>query len=318
MRYVTLGHSGLLVSKVGLGANNFGMRVDLEGTRAVVDAALEAGINLIDTADSYGGKGGSEELLGQVLKGHWDEVVLATKFGSDMAGAYGDDHGARASRRYIRRAVEGSLRRLQTDHIDLYQLHRPDGVTPLAETLDALDELVREGKIGYAGSSNLAGWQVAEADWLARTRHTTRFVSAQPHYSLLHREVEAEVVPAALAHGVGILPYFPLASGLLTGKWRRGEAPPSGSRLADPRFGAEATPEAFDVIEALSSFAAERGLTTVDVAIGGLAAQPGVASVIAGATSPEQVKANAAAGEWEPAPEDLAGLDRAAPPGRAA
>ena len=307
MRYRTLGESGLMVSVVGLGGNNFGGRIGLEETRAVVDAALEAGINLIDTADVYGNRGGSETVLGEVLAGRRDEVVLATKFGSDMTSVYGPDWGARGSRRHIRQAVEGSLRRLRTDWIDLYQYHVPDGITPMEETLAALDELVDEGKVRYVGSSNLDAWQVADAEWIARDRHLARFVSAQNEYSLLEREVERELVPACLRFGIGILPYFPLARGLLTGKYRRGEPPPEGSRLADrPEL---LTEEAFDLVEALEKFAAERGRSILDVAIGGLAMRPAVASVIAGATKPEQVRGNAEAGEWEPSPEDMAALD---------
>ncbi|MFL6139168.1 MAG: aldo/keto reductase [Frankiaceae bacterium] len=313
MRYRTLGDSGLVVSVVGLGCNNFGTRLDLEATRAVVDAAIEAGVNLLDTADSYGR---SEELLGEALQGRRDQVVIATKFGSDLDGALGPDWGARASRRYVRLAVERSLRRLRTDHIDLYQLHRPDACTPMAETLAVLGDLVAEGKVRYVGSSNLAAWQVADADWIARTSGLPRFISAQNHYSLLEREVEAELVPACERYGVGILPFFPLASGLLTGKYRRGEAAPPGTRLAQrPERLAAAR---FDVVEKLQSYAAERGISLLDVAIGGLAAQPAVASVIAGATKPEQVAANVAAGEWQPAPDDLAALDQVAPTPRTA
>ena len=308
MRYRTLGDSGLMVSVVGLGCNNFGRRVDLEGTRRVVDAAIEAGVTLFDTADIYGE---SEEFLGEVLRGRRDEVVLATKFGSDLGGALGPDWGARASRRYVRRAVERSLRRLRTDWIDLYQLHQPDPHTPMEETLAALGELVAEGKVRYVGSSNLAAWQVADADWVARTSGLPRFVSAQNEYSLLQRDVEAELVPACERYGVGILPYFPLASGLLTGKYRKGEDAPPGTRLASrPERLAAAR---FDVVEKLESYAAERGVSLLDVAIGGLAAQPAVASVIAGATKPEQVAANVAAGEWQPTPDDLAALDQVAP-----
>lgn len=299
-----------MVSVVGLGANNFGARLDEAATRAVVDAAIEAGINLIDTADVYGNRGGSEELLGRVLRDRRADVLLATKFGGDMGGANGPDFGARASRRYVRRAVEASLRRLGTDWIDLYQLHRPDGVTPLEETLEALGELQAEGKIRYAGSSNLAGWQIASADFLGRSGNRARFVSAQNHYSWLERGIEAEVIPAALASGVGILPYFPLANGLLTGKWRRGSEPPAGSRLAEGWARRQATERAFDVVERLEVFARDRGVGLLDVAIGGLAARPGVASVIAGATRPEQVVANARAGEWEPTAEDMAELER--------
>src|SRR5690348_4103882 len=223
-----LGDSGLDVSVVGLGCNNFGRRIDLEATRIVVDAALEAGITFLDTADVYGE---SETFLGQVLAGRRDEVVLATKFGNPLRGALGEDHGARGSRWYVRRAVERSLRRLRTDHIDLYQLHRPDPHTPIEETLAALTELVREGKVRYIGNSNFAGWQVADADWIARTRGLERFVSAQNEYSLIETGVEAELVPALQRFGLGLLPFFPLANGLLTGKYRRDAPRPEGTRL---------------------------------------------------------------------------------------
>jgi aryl-alcohol dehydrogenase-like predicted oxidoreductase len=313
MRYRPLGDSGLVVSVVGLGGNNFGRRIDLDGTRAVVDAAIEAGITLVDTADIYGNKGESETLLGEVLRGRRTELVLATKFGMDMSGANGPDWGARGSRRYIRLAVEASLVRLQTDWIDLYQYHAPDGITPLAETVAALDELVREGKVRYIGSSNLAAWQVADSDSFARHAGTSRYISAQNGYSLLDRTVERELTPACVAHGVGVLPYFPLANGLLTGKYRRGEAAPVGTRMADRLDSVR--DRTFDRVEALETYAHERGITLLEVAIGGLAAQPAVGSVIAGATRPEQVKANAAAGTWEPTPDDLAALDAIAPRG---
>jgi len=298
---------------VGLGGNNFGRRLDVGGTRAVVDAAFDAGITLIDTADIYGNKGGSETLLGEVLAGRRDEIVLATKFGMEMDGANGPDWGARGSRRYIRLAVEASLRRLRTEWIDLYQYHAPDGVTPLEETLAALDELVREGKVRYIGSSNLAAWQVADSDSFARHHGTSRYVSAQNGYSLLDRTVERELTPACLAHGVGILPYFPLANGLLTGKYRRGETAPAGTRMEDRLDSVR--DRTFDRVEALEQYAQVRGITVLDVAISGLAALPAVGSVIAGATRPEQVAANAAAGAWEPTAEDLAALDAIAPPG---
>ena len=304
-----LGRSGLVVSKVGLGCNNFGRRIGLDDARAVVDAALDEGINLFDTADSYGD---SETILGELLEGRRDQVVIATKFGSDLRGANGPDWGVQASRRYIRRAVERSLSRLRTDRIDLYQLHRPDGVTPIEETLAALTELVREGKVRYIGSSNLSGWQISNADWVARTNGLERFISAQNNYSLLDRKVEIEVVPACEHHGLGVLPYFPLASGLLTGKYRRGEAPPAGTRLA--AWGGGVLDDArFDVIEKLQTYAEERSVTLLDVAIGGLAAQPAVGSVIAGATSAEQVRANVAAGAWSPTEDDLHALDEVAP-----
>ena len=306
MTYRQLGDSGLTVSTVGLGCNNFGRRIDEETTAAVVRQALDAGVTLFDTADTYG-QGASEELLGRALGSERENVVVATKFGMDMQGSNGPDWGARGSRRYVRRAVEASLRRLGTDWIDLYQLHRPDGVTPIGETLAALTELVQEGKVRYLGSSNLDGWQVVDADWVARSEGFERFVSAQNEYSLLERGVEDELVPACDHVGVGVLPYFPLSSGLLTGKYRRGEAAPTGTRLAD---GSDRLARAdWDTIEALEAYAAERGLRLIDVAIGGLAAQPAVASVISGATSPEQVLDNVRAGSWEPTAADLVALD---------
>lgn len=311
MTYRRLGRSGLAVSTVGLGGNNFGLHLDVDATRAVVDAAFDAGVNLIDTSDSYGS---SEEVLGEVLQGRRDDVVLATKFGTDLQGVDGPDWGARGGRRYIRRAVERSLRRLRTDYIDLYQIHWPDPLTPIEETLRALDELVHEGKVRYLGCSNFAAWQVVDAEWTARGAGGERFVSAQNHYNLLDRTAEAELVPACLHHGIGVLPYFPLASGLLTGKYRRGRPPPEGSRLA--RWGQtdRLTDARFDAVEALEKYAAERGVGILDVAIGGLASQAGVKSVIAGATSPEQVRANAAAGSWHPSAADRTALDGIVPP----
>lgn len=305
-----LGASGLAVSVVGLGTNNFGMKLDLAQCRAVVDAALDQGITLFDTADSYGD---SEERLGELLQGRRDDVVIATKFGNDVRHRgqdNGADWGARGSRRYIRRAVEGSLRRLRTDWIDLYQLHRPDPQTPIEETLSALDDLVHEGKVRYLGHSNFKGWQAADAEWVARSQHLTRFVSAQNEYNLLRREVEIDLVPALEHYGVGLLPFFPLASGLLTGKYRRGQGAPAGSRIQSWGMESVLTDSTYDRLEAIGRFAAERGVTVLDVAIGGLAAQPAVASVIAGATTPEQVAANVGAGGWRPTAEDLAELDR--------
>src|SRR5690348_2959623 len=317
MRYRPLGQSGLLVSVVGLGCNNFGSRLDTEATRAVVDAAIDAGITLFDTSDTYGGGGGSERALGEVLGSRRDQIVLATKFGhQDFDMGYGPAAGAKGGRSYIRRAIEASLRRLRTDYIDLYQLHTPDPVTPVAETLAALTELVAEGKVRYLGHSNFTGWQIADAAHVARVTGTAPFISAQNHWSLIERGAEAEVVPAARHFGLGVLPYFPLANGLLTGKVRKGQAPPPGSRLAGrPGY---LTEFKLDRVEALIGWAAERGLTVLEVAIGALAAQPGCASVIAGATSPEQVKANAAAADWIPAAADLAELDQIVPPPAAA
>jgi len=312
MRYRPLGRSGLTVSVVGLGCNNFGGRLDLDATRSVLDAAIDAGITLFDTADIYGGQGGSEELMGQALRGRRDSFVLATKFGHQSGDmGYGPAAGAKAGRLYVRRAVEASLRRLQTDHIDLYQLHTPDPVTPIEETLAALHELVLEGKVRYLGHSNFAGWQVARAAHVAAAAGGTPFVSAQNHYSLLERDVEADVVPACDEYGVGMLPYFPLANGLLTGKVTRANGAPEGSRLHG-RDG-YVTEAKLDVVEALAKWGADHGRTLLEISIGALAAQPTVGSVIAGATTPEQVQANAAAGSWEPTEADLAAIDAIAP-----
>ncbi|MCM3659887.1 aldo/keto reductase [Georgenia satyanarayanai] len=312
MTYRQLGSSGLVVSAVGLGCNSFGATLPPDEVPRVVSAAIEAGITLFDTADVYGGEPGQgEELLGAALEGRRDDVVVATKFGMDTRGLNGDDYGVRGSRRYIRRAVEGSLRRLRTDHIDLYQVHRLDPVTPLEETLGALDELVREGKVLYTGCSNVTGWELVDADWTARTGGLAPFISVQNAYSLLSREVEAEVVPAAAHVGAGILPYWPLASGLLTGKYRRGEPAPAGSRLEQrPERLASAD---FDRIEALAAVAQQAGVPLLTLAMGGLSAQPGVASVIAGARSPEQVEQNVTAGLWEPDADTLLAIDEAAP-----
>ncbi|MBO0728727.1 MAG: aldo/keto reductase [Acidimicrobiaceae bacterium] len=300
MRYRQLGNSGLTVSVVGLGCNNFGGRIDLDASRAVVDSALDAGVTLFDTADIYGNRGGSETILGEVLKGRRDQVVLATKFGGDMGGP----QQARGSRRYIRTAVEASLNRLQTDWIDLYQLHVPDPRTPLEETLAALDELVHEGKVRYVGSSNLPAWQVAHAEWVAATRHLERFVSAQNNYSLLERRAERELLPACERYGIGVLPFFPLANGLLTGKYRRGEPIPPGTRMS----GRPIADASWDALEALEAFASQRGHTLLELAIGALASTPQVASVIAGATRAEQVKANVVAGDWELSADDREAL----------
>ena len=309
MRYRSLGKSGLQVSVVGIGCNNFGGRLDADGTREVVHAALDEGITLFDTADVYGNKGGSEELLGQALAVHRDQVVLATKFAGDMG--YGAAAGARGGRAYVRRAVEESLRRLRTDYIDLYQIHNPDPSTPIAETLSALDELVKEGKVRYVGSSNFGGWRIAEAAHVAKELGLSAFVSAQNHWSLLERGAEAEVVPAARHYGVGMLPYFPLARGLLSGKVRRGEPIPTNSRLRDQD---QWVADRIDRTEALRSWAEANGRTLLEVGVGALAAHPGCGSVIAGAMNAQQVKANAAAGEWIPTAAELAEIDELVPP----
>jgi aryl-alcohol dehydrogenase-like predicted oxidoreductase len=303
MTYQQLGNSGLTVSTVGLGCNNFGARMPDEDVPAVVNAAIDAGITLFDTADVYGNAGGSEIRLGKALGSRRDEVIVATKFGADMRGANGPDWGVRGSRRYIRIAVENSLRRLGTDWVDLYQMHTPDPYTPVEETLAALTELVNEGKVRYIGSSNFAGWQVVDADWIAQTSGYEAFISAQNEYSWLKRGIEAELVPALERTGQSLLPYFPLASGLLTGKYKRGAGAPDGTRLASNSDRLAAAD--FDLIEKIEAFAEERGLTMLQVAIGGLAAMPIVGSVIAGATRVEQVEQNVAAGLWVPTAEDL-------------
>ena len=306
-----LGDSDLEVSVVGLGCNNFGRRLDLEGTAAVLHAALGAGVTLFDTADIYGGAGGSERLMGEALEGHRSEFVIATKFGMQMKGAENVPDAPRGSREYIRWAIEGSLERLRIERIDLYQYHHPDGITPIAETLAALDELVGEGLVGAIGCSNFSASQLEEAERAAREQELSRFVTLQNQYSLLERRIEADVAPACERLGVSILPYFPLASGLLSGKYRRGEPGPEGGRLASG--GGSGSAEQFDVVEALEAYAAERGIGVLDVAIAGLAAQPAVGSVIAGATRPDQVTANVAALRWVPSAADLAELDRIAP-----
>jgi aryl-alcohol dehydrogenase-like predicted oxidoreductase len=313
-----LGDSGLAVSTAGLGCNNLGRTgtasESLDGAKALVSAAIDAGITLFDTADIYGSqRGRSEELLGQALGSRRSQVIVATKFGMDMSGAIGPDFDARGSRRYIYTAVEASLRRLGTDWIDLYQYHRPDPSTPIDETLAALDDLVTSGKVRYIGHSNFAAWQLADAAWTARQEHRTPFISAQNEFSLLEREPERELLGAAARFGVGFLPFFPLANGLLTGKYRRGEAP-AGSRLDRIKPGLMSTAP-WDAIEALESFADERGLTMLEVAFGWLLSRPKVASVIAGATRPEQAIANAeAARAWTPTPDDLAAIDAIVPP----
>jgi aryl-alcohol dehydrogenase-like predicted oxidoreductase len=306
-----LGRSSLEVSVVGLGCNQLGRKVDRDGTMRLVDTCEAVGVTLLDTADSYGGGGASESLLGEALAGRRDRFVVATKFGMRLSGVDRVPDVPRGSREYVRWAVEGSLRRLRTDRIDLYQYHRPDGVTPLEETLGAMEELVREGRVRCLGCSNFDAAQVDEAARIASKHGWTGFVSLQNEYSLLKRGIEGDVVAACERHGLGILPYFPLARGLLTGKYRRGEEAPPGTRLAGREQVADAS--TFDVLEALERFAAKRGVSFVDVAIGWLAAQPAVASVIAGATRPEQVDSNARAARWTPSAEDLRELDEIAP-----
>ena len=312
-----MGASGLLVSAVGLGCNNFGREgtrtETLDGTRAVLDAAIDAGVTFLDTADMYGREPGlSETLMGEALKGRRDRVTLATKFGQTRDMGY-PTTGSKGSRSYVRRAVEASLTRLQTDWIDLYQLHVPDPATPVEETLDALGDLVREGKVRYIGHSNFAGWQVAEAHFTALMRHSVPFVSAQNHYSLLARGAELDLLPAVERYGVGFLPYFPLHNGLLTGKFTR-DAAPADSRIMRqrPHLYRDAP---WDALEAFQAFCDERGITMLQATFGWLLARPGLSSVIAGATSPEQVRANAeAATAWTPTAADLEAIDGIFPP----
>jgi aryl-alcohol dehydrogenase-like predicted oxidoreductase len=306
-----VGSSGLLVSAVGLGCNNFGRKdtrtESLDGTRDVLDAAIDAGVTFLDTADIYGGAGLSETLMGEALKGRRDQVVLATKFGHGGAHA-GIDAGSKASRTYIRRAVEASLTRLQTDWIDLYQLHTPDEETPIEETLDALGDLVREGKVRYIGHSNFSGWQIAEAHFVARERRSTPFISSQNQYSLLARGAERNVLRASARYGLGFFPYFPLHNGLLTGKFTRDAAPADTRIMRQRPHLYENAP--WDALEAYQAFCDERGITMLEATMGWFLARPVVASVIAGATSAEQVRANAAAATaWTPTAEDLAGID---------
>jgi aryl-alcohol dehydrogenase-like predicted oxidoreductase len=298
MRQNELGRSGLTVSAIGLGCNNFGRRLDATGARAVIDAALDAGITHLDTADIYGG-GASERFIGEALGDRRDRVVLATKFGMDTGR---DGAVPRGSRRYVRRAIEGSLQRLRTDRVDLYYYHEPDGITPLAETLGALAELAEQGKIRTFGVSNVDADQLQEAASVG----DERLAAVQNEYNLLERAAEAELLPLAHELGIGFVPFFPLAMGLLTGKFRRGEPPQAGTRLESrPERFTDAT---FDRIEALAAFARERDHTLLELAFAGLASQPGLASVIAGAMTPDQVRRNAAAADWELGADDRAAL----------
>ena len=304
-----LGAAGPEVSLVGLGANNFGGRIDLEASRLAVNKAIDLGITLIDTADSYGNKGGSEEILGKILGSRRKDIVLATKFGLPM-----DDAGALsgASRRYIMHAVEASLRRLKTDWIDLYQLHRPDPKTPIEETLRALDDLVKTGKIRFIGCSNLSAAQLEDAQTVAARHGLSSFMTCQDEYNLLERDLEKDRVPVMREHGLGLLPYFPLASGLLTGKYRHGAPLPAGSRLANSSRHADGLLNArnWRIVDALSEFAGRQGRTLLELAMSWLASRPFVPSIIAGATNPQQVEQNVAAVGWALSPADLAAIDR--------
>ncbi|KRE22012.1 aldo/keto reductase [Bosea sp. Root483D1] len=308
MQFRNLGRSGLRVSLVGLGCNNFGGRIDLEAARKVVDAAIEHGITLFDTADIYGNRGGSELALGELLGARRKDIVLASKFGMNM-----DEEGVKkgGSRRYIIEAVEASLKRLRTDWLDLYQLHRPDPLTPIEETLRALEDLIRQGKVRYIGCSNLSSWQVADAHWTAKTFGTEGFASAQDEYSLLVRGAEKELIPAIGHFGMGLLPYFPLANGLLTGKYQRNAPMPEGARMTREaqRAGEVLTEANWGKTEKLAAFCEARGRTLLELAFSWLAAQPVVSSVIAGATRPEQIAANVKAADWALTPEELTEID---------
>jgi aryl-alcohol dehydrogenase-like predicted oxidoreductase len=308
VEYRNLGNSGLKVSVVGLGCNNFGMRLDAEGTKAVVDKCIDVGITFFDTADVYGGRGKSEEYLAPALKPHRRNIIIATKSASPMGeGPYWRG----ASRKYLMNAVDDCLRRLDTDYIDLYQMHQPDASTPIEETLRALDDIVRSGKVRYIGNSNYAGWQVVEAAWVAKSEHLTPFISAQNQYNLLERNIERELVPACKQYGLGILPFFPLASGFLTGKYRPGEPAPEGTRLAGmgPMAARILNEKNYGTLTKLEGLAQRSGHTMLDLAIGWLASLPHVGSVIAGATKPEQVEQNAKAGEYRLAPDEMKEVD---------
>jgi aryl-alcohol dehydrogenase-like predicted oxidoreductase len=305
-----LGKSGLRVSLVGLGCNNFGQRMDLESSRLVIHKALDAGITLFDTADVYGGRGGSETAMGQILTGEVlgdrrKDIVLASKFGMPMDD--GEKNGG--SRRYIVSALEASLKRLKTDWLDLYQIHRHDPLTPIEETLRALDDLVRAGKVRYIGCSNFTAAQMTEAQWAARHLNLNAFISAQDEYSLLRRGLDKENLPMMERYGLGLLPYFPLASGLLTGKHKRG-GDRAGTRLAMPSFANILTDANFDKIEKLEAFATARGHTLLELAFSWLAARPTVGSIIAGATKPEQIAANVKAAGWVLTAEEMGEIDK--------
>ncbi|MCX7339489.1 MAG: aldo/keto reductase [Hyphomicrobiales bacterium] len=308
MKYRNLGRSGLRVSLIGLGCNNFGGRIGLDATRAVVDKAIDCGITLFDTADIYGERGGSETLLGEVLGSRRKDIVLASKFGMEM-----DDTGAKVggSRRWMMRAVEESLTRLKTDWLDLYQYHRPDPLTPIDETFRAFEDMIRQGKVRYIGCSNMPSWQVATAQWTAKDIGATPFVSAQDEYSLVVRDAEKELIPTLQHYGLGLLPYFPLASGLLTGKYKRNAPMPEGARLTNTQRLANRylTDGNWDKAEKLGDYAAAQGRTMVELAFSWLASQPVVSSVIAGATRPEQIAANVKAADWALTADDIAAID---------
>src|SRR5579883_3553037 len=308
MHIRNLGRSGLRVSAVGLGCNNFGQRIDLEASRKVIHKAIDLGVTLFDTADIYSNMGGSETVLGEVLGARRKDIVLATKFSKPMS-----QDGAKqgASRRYIMSAVEASLKRLKTDYIDLYQQHDYDPLTPIDETLRALDDLIRQGKVRYIGNSNFPAWRIAEAEHVARAMNVTRYISCQDEYSLVVRDIERDLLPCAQEYGLGLLPFFPLASGLLTGKYKRGEAAPADTRFAKApalrdRY---VTARNEDLVDKLKAFAEARGHTLLELAFSWLAARPQVASVIAGATRVEQVEQNVKAIAWNLTAQEMAEID---------
>lgn len=305
MEYRNLGHSGLQVPVAGLGCNNFGMRMDAAQTANVVSACLDMGVTFFDTADVYGRRGLSEEYLGQALQGRRHEALIATKFASPMGEG---PMWAGGSARYIKNAVRDSLRRLGTDYIDLYQMHQPDTKTPIEETMQALNDLVRSGEVRYIGCSNYSGWQLVEAQLTAKSFHGAPFISAQNNWSLLDRRIEKDLVPVAERYGVSVMPYFPLASGFLTGKYQRDQEKPQGARLsaASPMADRIFNDRNWDILDKLEVFAADRGKTVLDVALAWLAAQPSVDCVIAGATRPEQVEANVKALEWKMTADEVA------------
>lgn len=316
MEYRNLGHSGLKVSAVGLGCNNFGMTIDAKATKAVVHKALDIGINFFDTADMYG-SGNSEIYLAKALGSRRNEAIIATKFGNRMGDRLDQEGGA--SRHYIMHAVEASLSRLKTDYIDLYQIHRPDSETPLEETARAMDDLVQQGKVRYVGHSNFSGWQTVDMSWICETQNLTRFVSAQNRYSILSRDIEAELVPACNEHGVGILPFFPLESGLLTGKYKNSKKPAKGTRwekwasrpaMANRFFG----PDRFAMAEKLQAVCDANGNSLLEMAFGWLLSKSYVPSVIAGATKPTQLVANVKAAEWRPTADIMSEIDKISPP----
>ncbi|MEE8471708.1 MAG: aldo/keto reductase [Dehalococcoidia bacterium] len=307
MEYRSLGSSGLKVTEIGLGGNNFGWWADERSSIAVIDHALDMGINYIDTADAYD-RGNSEEFVGKAVKSKRAQVIIATKFGLPMGEAPNERGGAR---HYIMKAVDASLRRLQTDYIDVYQMHRPDPTTPLEETLRALDDLVRAGKVRYVGCSNFAAWQLSDALWTSRTGNLQSFVTVQTRYNILERQIEAELVPCSQAHGVGVIPWGPLGGGFLTGKYRQGEKAPPDARLSEPSslYDSVKTPANWAKLAKLESFATDRGHTVGELAIAWLLARPWVSTVIAGARKPDQVTANAAAAEWKLTAGDMAEVE---------